>query len=171
MSRTPGDAGLGPEARLRVVQPGRVSRREAADRDISVVIVERGEEPGEGGERIRDDATPHPRVHGVVEGAHLDDTLRESAQRRGEGGGPDVPVRRVGDDHDVAGKLVAVGLEQERKGRRSRLLLPFHEHGDPDGNLCTVGSDRCQMGCDTRLVVCRPAPEEPAVSLRRLEGC
>ncbi len=81
---------------------------QARDRDVAVIVVQAGEHPHQDAERVRHHSSPHPRMKTVVEGGDLDHTVRQAAQRHGQGRHVGAPVVRIRDDDDVGGQQVMV---------------------------------------------------------------
>jgi hypothetical protein len=74
----------------------------------------------------------------VGQRADLDVHPDEAAQRRGEGGLADVPVAGVGDDDDVGGEALLVGLEQLDEGVGADLLLALELTGRSSPKIRTA---------------------------------
>jgi hypothetical protein len=108
-------------------------------------------------------------VHAVVQGAHLDQAVDQSAQRRGEGGYADVPVVRVGEHEDIGGQPVAMLVEDGRQRRRAGLLLALDEDGDTHRRLAVVREIGSHVGRDSGLVVGGSPAVQPAAALGGLE--
>ena len=68
----------------------------------------------------------------MIERGHLDDAVRQAAQRHRERRDLGAPVVGVGDHDDVGGEQVPVLGEQRAQRRRAGLLLPLDEHRHPD---------------------------------------
>ena len=112
-------------------------------------------------------------MHRVVEGAHLDHDVDESAQAGRQGWGPHGPVGGVRDDDEVCLQGIAMRLDEGAEGRRSGLLLAFDEDGDAQtlrGQLLAHETERGHMGHHPSLVVGGAAAVEPPPALDRLEG-
>src|SRR3546814_1091227 len=91
---------------------------EALDGDVALVVVQRREQADHGHHRVGDQATPHAGVHAVVEGLDVDEDVDVAAQRGGEGGQADVPVRGVGEDRKSVGLGKSVSVCVDLGGSR-----------------------------------------------------
>ena len=87
------------------------------------VVVAGGEQPRQRGERVRRRPAVHPVVQRVPQRAHLHDDVDATAQRRGQGGHADPPVRGVGEHQHVGGQPLPVLGEQGGQRRGADLLL------------------------------------------------
>ena len=170
-SRTPSSTPASARSCSSVRSSGsRVAVRQPGDRHGAVVVVQRGEQPGECGERVRHGSAIDPAVHGVLQRPHLDDDADPSAQRRGERRDADAPVRRVGEHDHVGREALTVAFEEPAEIRRADLLLALDEHRHADRQVVTEGAQCRQVQGDPGLVVGGAPPVEAAVAQRRGEG-
>ena len=167
------DAGVAAVVRLVHVDLGVRRGDESLDRDLAVLVVEGGEQTGELGEGVHDRAAEQAGVHGMVQGAHLDDHVDEAAQAGGQRRGAHRPVRGVGDDDEVRRERLAMRLDEGAEGRRARLLLALDEDGHADAVGRELLADQPQRGHvrhDAGLVVGGSPAVEASVALDGLEG-
>ena len=167
------EAGAGAEV-VAVLVLGHVDGRrlaggQAGDGDVAVVVVERGEEAGQGRDRVGRRTAVHAAVVGVVGHADLDVAVDQTAQRRRQAGDAVVPVRRVGEDDHVGRQVVGERVEEPRQVRRAGLLLALDEDLHVDGRPRLVGADGRRVQHHAGLVVARPPPVQAAVAFGRLE--
>ena len=103
---------------------------QARDRNIALLVEERGDQHRGNRDGIEQRATERTRVHRVVRDSHIDGHDRVAAQRRGDGRLADLPVRRIRHNDDVGGKLILVRIEERGERRRTDLFLALNEHDD-----------------------------------------
>ncbi|MFN8076251.1 MAG: EAL domain-containing protein [Kineosporiaceae bacterium] len=165
---------VGAQVGLGVVHVGVGCRFQAFDGDLPLGVPQRREQPHGCRHGVRHRPPVHARVQSVIERRDLDDAVDQAAQGRGEGGLPDPPVARVGDDDDVGRQLLPVGLEEALEGRGPDLLLALDEHRDrrsrAGSGIVQQRAQRQGVHDDARLVVGRPAPVQAFPPQRRLEG-
>ena len=142
---------------------------QAGHRDVAVVVVQAGQQPNQRAEGIWHHPAPHPRMQAVIERGDLDDAIGQAPQRHRERRRLRAPVVRVGDDDHVGGEQVTVGPQQGSQRRRTRLLLPFHEHRDADGQIVAERPNGGEMRCDACFVVRGASAVEATVALGGFE--
>ena len=154
------DRGLGAQPLLGVLHGCRFRSMQTRHGDVAVLVVQGGQQFAHGGEGVGHDAAELSGVQRVVQGAQFDDAVSHSTQGGGDRGFTLVPVHRVGDDDDVSGELVLVGLDDGGHGRRADLLLVLDEEGDTHRRIAVEGLERREMGDDSALVVGTSTPEQ-----------
>ena len=154
---------------LREVELARLPLREADDRDVALLVVQRREQTRHRRERVGERAAELSRVHRLVEHAHLDDARHDPAQRRGERGLALPPIAAVGHNDGIACEVRPLLLEVRAQVLGARFLLALDEHRDADRRLAAEGAERRDVRDDTGLVVRAAAPVEPTVLERRRE--
>ena len=187
-----GDGGLGPEAGgeaavadevdaversglLEECGVGEVERvggggGEAVDGDAAIVMVEGGEETGEGGDGVGQGAAEEAAVDALVEGTEFDDAVDEAAEGGGEGGAADAPVGGVGDDDGVGAEAGGVLGEEVGEVEGADLFFAFDEDFDVEGEVVIEGVEGGEVDGDAGFVVRCAAAEEAAVALDGFEG-
>ena len=133
-------AGLEAQPLLVVVEVGRLAGLQPLDGEVAVRVVERGDEPDQGGDGVGHGAAEHPRVDAVVERRDRHDDPDQAAQGDGERRFADVPVAGVGEDDGVRAQLLAVPLEDGQQRVAADLLLALDE--DRDADRRAVGNAR-----------------------------
>ena len=94
MNSTPGgDAGLGAQPVGRVVHVGRRPGVQPGDRDVALVVVQRGEQPAQRHQRVGHQPAPHAGVHRVGQRAHA--RRRRGPARAGWWSGPGTPMSQL----------------------------------------------------------------------------
>jgi hypothetical protein len=163
------DAGLLAQLVLGEVERRRLPARDARDRDVAVLVVERREEMDHARERVRERTPEAAGVHGLLEHAQLDDARHDAAERRRERGLAETPVPAVGDDHGVAVEVGALLLKVPAQVLGARFLLALDEHGNADRRLAVERAERRDVRDDSGFVVLDAAPVQAAVPERRRE--
>jgi hypothetical protein len=105
-------------------------RDEAVDGDAPVVVMECGEEAGEGGDGVGQGAAEEAAVDALLEGTEFDDAVDEAAEGGGEGGAADAPVGGVGDDDGVGAEARGVLGEEIGEVDGADLFFAFDEEFD-----------------------------------------
>lgn len=164
---------LGEERALAVGELGHTVV-ETRDRDPAVRVVQRGDEPGDGGRRVGYRAAERTGVDVLLGAVQLDLALGEAAHAGADRGGRLVPHAGVGDDHGVGGEPVGPLLDQGAEVRRAGLLLTLDQELEVDGGGGAAGDG--EVGPDAEcveehlpLVVCGAPPVHAAVADHRLE--
>jgi hypothetical protein len=140
-------------------QGGRTTRRvETGYGDVAGLVVQRGEQPAQGGERVGHRPAVQAGVHGALEHPHLDEQVDQPAQAGREGRHVDGGVRRVGDDDDVGAQQVAVLGEQRRQRRGADLLLALDEQHHADRRAAAERAQHGEVHEHAGLVVAAPRP-------------
>lgn len=147
---------------------------ETGDRDPAVRVVQRCDEPGDGGRRVGDRAAERTGVDVLLGAVQLDLALGEAAHAGADRGGRLVPHAGVGDDHRVGGEPPGPLLDQGTEVRRTGLLLALDQELEVDGGRGAAGG--CEVGADAEgveehlpLVVGGAPPVHAAVADHRLE--
>ncbi len=99
----------------------------AVDLDLEILVVQARDQTREDGDRVFHCTAENARVQIVVGPGHGDLNRAQAAQAVGERRMPRCDHRRVGDDDDVAGQAVAVGVEEWREIRAADFLLALDE--------------------------------------------
>ena len=145
--------GRGAQLLFRPIHVRVIRAAQARNRDVALFIEERGDEHRGNRDGVEQRAAESARVHRVVGDGHVDGHNRVAAQRRGDGGLTDLPVRRVRHDDNVGGKLILMGVEERRERGRTDLFLALNEHDDVDGQVLAQDRQRTQVDRDAGAVV------------------
>ena len=127
-------AGLAAEVGLG--QVGAVPRRrpQPFDRDVAVVVVQRGEQAGQREQRVRRGAAELAAVQRALERAQRDRELAVAAQGRAQRRLAELPVAAVGDHHHVGAHQLGVAVDDPAAGSGGRSL------SDTTSNLLSISS-------------------------------
>ena len=106
----------------------------------------------------------------MVGDGHVNGHDRVAAQRRGDGGLADLPVRRVRHDDDVGGELILVGVEERRERGRTDLFLALDEHDDVDLQVLTQDGQGAKVDRNAGTVIGRAAAVDAVAANLGLVG-
>ena len=142
---------------------------EPVHRHVARRVVQRGQHPGEGDQRVGRRAAEEPGVHGArrrPQDLHVEDG--QPAQRRRQRRLAGAPVARVG-HHDHVGREL-LGVRGQVSGERpaAGLLLALHDDLDADGRRAAERPQRAGVQGDPGLVVGGAAAVEAPAALGRL---
>ena len=143
---------------------------EALDRDIALVVVQRGQEPAHRGQRVGHER--HPTCPSARRGRACVPRRRSRPGRAGEVVSAGAPMSQLPESAITitsAAKQSLCSASSAVERRRADLLLALDEHRDPDGQVVAERADRREVGGDPGLVVGGAAAEQASVALGRLE--
>ena len=142
-----------PELVLADVHIWSLAGDQAVDGDVAVLVVKRGQRPGQHGQGIGGRAAVHPAVHGVVQHPDLDHAVDHASQRRGDGGLSHAAVPGVRHDQHVRRQQVAVSRHELREMLGAGLLFALDQELHGDGGFALVGPEGGRVGDHAGLVV------------------
>jgi hypothetical protein len=90
---------------------------QAVDNHVPAVVVQRRDQPGQRGQRVRDGAAVRATVHRVIEGPDLDDEVDNSPQRCGKRGRAERPIGAIGQHDNVGPQQILVLFQKTAQVR------------------------------------------------------
>ena len=121
--------------------------------DISVLVVEGGNEQSSTGGSIDHWAAEHSRVNRVIGNRQVNGKCAITPQAGRYCWFSDLPVVGISDDNDVCLELITVGLKEVSEGGRTDLFFAFDVHDDVRAQLLAQEGQRTKVNDDTCAVI------------------
>ncbi len=170
VSATPSSTpGLAAEVRLGQVGPAPLAARQTLDRDVAVLVVQRGQQPRQREQRVRRGTAELPAVQRVLQRPHGHGELAVAAQGLAQRRLAEAPVAAVGDHHHVGAHQLRVGVDHLQEVLAAVLLGALDQHLHAHGRLEAERPQRGEVADDPRLVVGRAAAVQAPVAHDRGE--
>jgi hypothetical protein len=142
---------------------------QALDRDLSVVVVQGGQDPRERRDRVDRGSAVCAAVDRQVQRADRDDAIDDAADAGLERRDARPPVPPVGHADHVRQQELPVPLDEERQVLGAGLLLALDQDLDGHRRPASPGAQGRRVDHDAALVVGRAPPVHPALANLGLE--
>ena len=126
---------------------------QALNNNISILVVEGGNEQSSTGSSINHWATEHSRVDRVIGNRQVNGKRAITTQAGCHCGFSDLPVVGIGDDNDVCLELITVGLKEVGEGGRSDLFFAFDVDDNIRAQLLAQEGQRAKVNNDTCTII------------------